>query len=252
MKIIDGSPFRGNDGSLSLSNRLRGIWKYGQSWDKDRQAQENLIAQLRNLVDNQYTLLRDVTHSGVDHPIPLILVGPTGVYMIYASAAKGIYRAKNETWAEMDSLHQRFKPTHPNLIARALLQTRFIQAYLAKHEQRLTKVEPVIFFSQSGIHIEATRPAVRLVMMDGLDRFITGIVQGQPSLTFQEIDCIVTLFTDPRAERGEAISDKTPAKTANNLIGVGNIRMHPWQWVVIGGMALIQACFVVAFVTLAF
>jgi hypothetical protein len=152
----------------------------------------------------------------------------------------------------MNNRHRRFKPAQPNLIAKALLQARFIQAHLARNGQRLINVEPVLFFSQSGIHIEAVRPAVRLVMTDGLERFITSIIQGQPSLTVQEVDRLVTLLANPQSEQAEAISVRPPARAASNLGGVGNIRIHPWQWVILGGIALIQTCFVVAFVALAF
>ncbi len=53
----------------------------------------------------------------------MVLVGPTGIQVIYASALKGVYRAKNDTWSVMDNRSHRFKPAQPNLIARTLLMT---------------------------------------------------------------------------------------------------------------------------------
>jgi hypothetical protein len=82
----------------------------------------------------------------------------------------------------------------PNLITRTLLMARAVLAYLNNQGQTLPEVEPVIVFTQTGVHVETVRPVVRVVLMDALDRFITGFIQSRGILTSEQVQDIVKLL----------------------------------------------------------
>jgi hypothetical protein len=153
-----------------------------------------VIAALGKALNNQYVLLRNVTLEGLSIPIPLVLAGPPGVRIIYASAVRGVYRAKGEGWEKMNDGSKNFSIHRPNLITRTLLMARAVLAYLNNQGQTLPEVEPVIVFTQPGVHVETVRPVVRVVLMDALDRFITGFVQSRGILTPDQIQDIVKLL----------------------------------------------------------
>ena len=93
MNIIDHSSFVDDKGEITFVERIRGTLRHGSSWYADMQAQETVVSRLENALDDSFTLIRNHILPGLDIPIPLTLVGPSGVHVIYASGIKGIYQA---------------------------------------------------------------------------------------------------------------------------------------------------------------
>jgi hypothetical protein len=94
MKIIDHTPFFNNDtGEISFLDRAKAMMKYGSSWIKEVEAQKQIITVLGKVLDRNYTLLCNVKPPGLEASFPFILVGPTGVFVMYVtplcSAPKG-------------------------------------------------------------------------------------------------------------------------------------------------------------------
>lgn len=248
MKINDLSLPSIPQSSGKLSDRLRNFLKFGLSGEKDRQAQQAFVAHTSKLLNNQYTLLCNVKLPGLDIPIPLILIGPTGIRTIYPSALRGIYRAKNDAWYVMDSGSQHFKPASPNLVARAQLMARAIETYLLKQGQQ-QEVEPALFFSQAGVHVDTIRPAVRVVLTDAADRFVAGIVQTRPTLNAATAEQIVTLLSKPAPEPPQPTAAKALApkpKAAQPL----DFRLTRRQWLILGAIALFEIFILLALVVI--
>jgi hypothetical protein len=247
MKIIDQSPLRSEDGSTSLIDRLRGIWQYGLGWDRDRQAEDRLIARLQKVLDNKYTLIRSAMLPKLELPIPLILTGPTGIYVIHASAQRGIYRAKEEIWAVMDAKSRRFRPAQPNLIRRVMLLGKVVENYLREEFPDLPEVNPVLFLGHAGIHVEAERPAVRLVRVDAADRFAASIPENPTTLDRTEVKRLIDAFTRPipKEERSEE-----SLLTDQSMLTIASIRMQRRQWLLIGLMAFIEVCLLMVFASI--
>ena len=88
MKVIERSPIGGDGGSNSIIDRIKGIWQFGLSWNRDIQAQSELISHLGSALDNTYTMIRNVALPGSSLPVPLVLIGETGVRTFYASGVK--------------------------------------------------------------------------------------------------------------------------------------------------------------------
>jgi hypothetical protein len=245
MKIIDQSPLRSEDGSTSLVDRVKGMWQYGLAWDSDRQAEERMLAHLQKGLDNKYTLIRSTMLPGLEVPIPLVLVGPAGIYVIHASAQRGYFRAKDEVWAVMDEKSRRFKPARPNLIRRCTLLSRAVESYLQKEFPNLPEITPLLFLGHPGIHVEAEQPAVRLVRMDAVDRFVGSIAQSPTVLDATEVRRITDALTRPIPEaekqRESILADET-------VMTIGNIPMQRRQWLLIGAMGLIEVCLLMIFV----
>lgn len=244
MKIIDQSPLRSEDGSISLIDRLRGIWQSGLAWDRDRQAEDRLIARLQKALDNKYTLIRSALLPKLEIPIPLILLGPTGIYVIHASAQRGIYRAKEEIWAVMDTKSRRFRAAQPNLIRRVMLLGKVVENTLRDEFPDLPEVNPVLFLGHAGIHVDAERPAVRLVRVDAADRFAASIPENPSILDRSEVKRLADALTRPipKEERsGESLlADKS-------MLSIGSIRMQRRQWILIGLLVFIEVCLLVVF-----
>jgi hypothetical protein len=217
MKVIDKSTTgnaRGRKGAASAGKAGQLLGRLGLVSDRqrERQSQDTVMAALSKALNNQYVLLREVTLEGLDIPIPLVLIGPPGVRVIYASAARGVFRARGEGWEKMREGSRNYTIQRPNLVTRTVLMARAVLAYLNNQGQSLPEVEPVLVFTQPGVHVESVRPVVRVVLMDALDRFITGFVQSRPILSPEQVQDVVKLLggtpdvVEPVA--GEVIRDE--------------------------------------------
>jgi hypothetical protein len=259
MKVIDKSELRSADGSISVTDQLRGVWQYGLSWRQDIEAQDVFITHASRLLDNKYTLLRNVALPGLEIPIPLILIGPTGIWLIYASGAKGIYRAKSETWAVMDNRSQHFRLANPNLLARTILMSRAVESHLSSTGYQLPGVESVLFLSNPGVHVDSVRPAARIVLLDAIDRFAAGITQAhnviEPEIVERTVNALnisETKLAEP--EPVAPMASKAPklpgADLAMRPYGMIGMYLPIWQWAILGVMLIMEIIILLAFVSL--
>jgi hypothetical protein len=271
MKVIDNSAADEKSGTSGPLGGVMNTFKLGRVWSQDMQAQEGIITALERLLDNRYTLLRNVSLEGLDIPIPLVLVGPPGVRVLYPSASRGVYRAKDDVWEKMEDDQKGYKSVLPNLLTRTQLMGRAVESFLTAKGYPQTEVEPVLVFSDPGIHVDTIRPVVRVVMVDALERFIAGLVQIRTFLNKDEIEKIVALFAEPKAEENasepppferDAFSfsdeDNTrqqPISVLSNLprgeravSALNKIPFTTRQWVLLILMVLVNIILLVAFV----
>jgi hypothetical protein len=60
---------------------------------------------------------------------------------------------------------------------------RALQAYIERQGVKLqVAIEPIIIAGDPGLHIESVRPAIKVMMIDGIKSFVNGLVTGKPVL----------------------------------------------------------------------
>jgi len=198
MKIIDQTPFFNPEtGELSLVDRGKAAMKYGLSWIDETKAQAALVPVLDNILDKNYTLLRNVTLPGLDTSIPFILIGPPGIYVLYVTNLNGMFRAKGDQWGTISG--STFKPEKPNLLTRTERMARAVQVYMQrqKYADLMLTVEAVLLCSNPGIHVDSLRPVVRVVMRDALERFAVSLSQARITLSPEMVHDIANRITNP-------------------------------------------------------
>jgi len=209
MKIIDKTPFLTEKGEISLLDRLRGTLQYGFSWYPELQAQQAVIARLEKPLEKNYILIRNHMLGTTGIVIPMILVGPTGLYVLYATYLRGVYRAKGDSWGTVNG--NRFQPASINLLARVARLGRALQANLKRQGYEAAfKVEAVLLAANPGMHIEAVRPVIRIVMSDALERFAISIAQAEPVFSPETVHELVDHILHPRPPKPVQTAE-TPA-----------------------------------------
>jgi hypothetical protein len=163
-------------------------------------AQETAIQTLKKVLDNRFYLLCNLILPEIELPAPLLLVGPPGIWLIQASPAKGVYRAMEDRWEEMENQTQKFRPARVNLPAQTTATAHAVTAALHNRGVAVPSIEPVILFTQPGAHIEATRPPCRLVQSDAIVRFAASLLQSRPVFAPEDIQAIVQAFKAPILE----------------------------------------------------
>jgi len=206
MKVIDcASQTTKGQPSHGLGDRMD-RFKLSRGPSQDVASQDAVIAILEKGLDNRFTMLRNVSLAGRAGTIPLILIGPPGLTVIYPSALRGIYRAKGDEWGLMDERRENFRTATPNMIVQSQQQSQDVEAWLRSNGLKITcPIDPVLIFTDPGIHLEMARPAVRIVQLDAADRFISGLLQSPPRLSKEDIQTISAMFT----KTGDIEANKT-------------------------------------------
>ena len=198
MKVVDQTPFYKENGELSSIDRVKAIMKFGAGWFKEIEAQKSVIAVLDKALDKNYTLLHNVTPAGLDARIPLILVGPTGVFVMCVTPLIGMFRAKGDQWGTITG--NAFKPERPNLLPRTERMARAIQVFLQRQGYaNLLNVEAVLLCSDPSVHVDSTRPIIRVVMRDALERFAVSITQARVVFSPESVHDVVNRILNPPA-----------------------------------------------------
>ena len=196
MKIVDQTPFYKENSELSLIDRGKAIMQFGFGWFKEIEAQKMVIAVLKKTLDKNYTLLCNIIPPGLDARIPLILVGPTGVYVMSATTKTGIFRARGDQWGTISG--NTLRPENPNLLSLTEKMARAIQVYLQrKGVVDLINVEAVLLCTDLAMTVDSMRPIIRVIMRDTFERFAVSITQARIVLTPESAFDIVNRLLNP-------------------------------------------------------
>lgn len=186
MKLIEPSAKKGEKGSL------QGYIDQARQWlpiGKPGTGFEDLVIDrfMRGL-DNRYFMLHNLQLEPLNPPFPPILIGPAGLAVLNISPEKGFFKAKETSWWKLDKTTHRFNPGRPNLIKQSLEYARKLGTILDVHGKSHPEILPLLIFANPGVHIETTNPAIRIVLMDGIDNLITAFRTSEEILTPNEIN----------------------------------------------------------------
>ena len=256
MKVIDLSPIPFETGTISLQDRLRGIMQFGFSWIPEMKSEEVVQTMLGRLLDDGFTLIKNLTLPGVEITIPLILVGPHGLNVIYNSYLRGVYRAKEEDWSVMDNRSRGFKSAKPNLVMRTKLMARAVETFLNDAGYKVDN-ESALVFTHPGIHVDTQRPAVRVLLFDALERFGARLSQSRRILAPEDVRAVVNALTT-RPQTPEEVAAKTASKpsvteTADARFSQAlkpiqkRMNFSKRQWILLGAFVVIDIIVLILF-----
>jgi hypothetical protein len=196
MKIIDKTPLHDEKGKLSAIGYVQGTLKYGLSWTAELEAQKAVVAQFQRIFDKGYVLIRNFTLPNSEIVIPIILLGPGGVYVIHVTTVKGFFEAKGDQWNTVTN--GAAKPATINLLMRVSRFARAVQVYLERINVDLkTPVEPILIATDPGAHIESMRPVARVVQSDAIKQFANSVLQARPVWRLDYAYSLADIIIDP-------------------------------------------------------
>ncbi len=211
MKVIDKTPLQNEKGEIGPLQRLQGTLEYGLSWYAEMEAQKTVVAQLDQVLEKGFTLIRNVTLGKSTIIEPLILLGPPGVYVLYVTPRSGLYEAKGDQWNVIKSGHS--YPASVNLMSRVARLARAVQVFLERQGVTLPgPVEPVLVASSPAMHIDSLRPMVRVVLSDAVRQFAGSLLQARPVLKAEVVYDLADRIITPRP-KAPAPEPETPVTT---------------------------------------
>ena len=195
MKIKDFSSIPYQGGQLSIPDRIRGVLKFGTSWINEMKSQEIVVGYLSLGLGDVYTLFRNLPLPDFDVPIPLILVGPQGVTLIYDNTTKGIFRAEGDVWSKMEGRRGKFRAVKPNLLMRVELMARALEIFLNDLGYDDLSVEGILVLTNPGTHVETTQPNIRIFLVDAISRLSSRLASAEHVLDRRKIRSILEAMT---------------------------------------------------------
>jgi hypothetical protein len=253
MQYKDFSPIPMRDGKLAFGDRLQGMLKFGFSWPRAMQSQEVVRHYLQRLLNNQYTLLRNLPlPDGVI--VPLLLVGPQGVVMLNPSPTRGVFRAQENSWLAASG--GGFRPDSPNLIQRTILYTRAVTAGLNTMGFSSVEVDGVLVFTDPGCHVDNIHATVRILLVDAIASFATRLLQERLVLGPEDVHKIISALSSSSqpVEHAEGIQgdffefqepEKTPKRSEPSVLDRAlapvnrSLNFSTGQWVLLAVLAFL-------------
>ncbi len=205
MQILDHTPFRTESGEIDILGRIKGMLKFGMSWYERLKAQDSVIAIIDKPLGNAYTLLRNITLPDTEITLPMILIGPAGIFLINVAHERGVYRAREDEWGTI--INEQFVPARINQIVRTKQMARVLQVYLDRQGYKgMLTVDPILMAADPGMHIESVRPSIRIVMSDALERFAISIAQARGAISPEAIPSLARIIVIGRPHKEEPVA----------------------------------------------
>lgn len=209
MKIIDKTPLLNEKGELGILQRIQGMLKFGFGWPNELEAQKAIITFFERQLEKGYTLIRNMTLGSSGITVPLILLGPTGIYVIHVTYLRGRYEARGNSWNEASG--NGYKPAAINLIQRTSRLASAVKAFIERQGVKLpVEIEPVLIAGNPGLHIESVRPAIKVMMIDGIKPFAASLAAGRPVLSMEAVHEFVDRIVNPRMSKKETPASPAP------------------------------------------
>jgi len=200
MKIIDKTPFVNESGELSIQQRVQGMLKFGFNWPTELVAQKAIVTFFDRQLEKGYTLIRNITLGASGITVPMILLGPAGIYVIHVTYLRGRYEARGNTWNEESGTS--FQPASVNLIQQTARMATAVKAWIERQGVKLpVPIEPVLIAANPGLHVESVKPTVRVLMIAGIKSFVTGLSTAGRVLSAEAVHEFTERIINPRPVR---------------------------------------------------
>jgi hypothetical protein len=182
--------------------------------------------------------------------------------VLLPSGVAGVFRAKGEIWMEMNRKSRKYAPVPINLITRAQLMTRVVDAFLSFHQRPHPPIQTALLFGNAGAHVDSGRSAVRVVLRDGMERFASSVIQGKAELKSKvETQDIIDALTGKLPEVEETYAEPAspvphkPTPVDKLVKTTKRLGLTPRQWIMLGLMAFVEALILIivfVFITVVF
>jgi hypothetical protein len=217
MKIIDKTPLLNEKGELRGRQRIQGMLKYGFNWPVELEAQKAIITFFDRKLEKGYTLIRNVPLGASGIVVPIILLGPTGIHVIHVTYLRGRYEVRANAWNE--EAGNGYKPASVNLVQATIRMANAVKAFIERQGVKLPiEIEPVLIAANPGLHVESVRPAIKVIMIDGVKSFVAGLAASKPVLKAEAVHEFTERIVNPRSPRKSTPAMPAPAQPASDAI----------------------------------
>ena len=196
-----------------MAQRVQGMYKYGFNWSTELEAQKAIITFFDRQLEKGYTLIRNMALGASGIVVPIILLGPTGIHVIHVTYLRGRYEARGNAWNEESG--DGYKPAEVNLIQETSRMARAVKAFIERQGVKLpVPVEPVLIAANPGLHIEFVNPAIKVMMIDGIKSYVSGLATAKHVLSVEAVHEYTDRIINPRPAKKNIPPSPLPGVSA--------------------------------------
>jgi len=225
MKVIHRSEFRSASGYISLGNMLRATTTRGSQWQRELAGEDRVAQALGRLLDDQYSLIRNLVIPGDKYDLDMVLVGPTGLWEFEVIHFTGLVNTENG-WMCWDFTQGQVRPIPRELVQRTQEKADNLAAYLAQLGLPV-EVSQATVLSTPNAPREFAVPGLQVVFVDEVQGFIqTALQLLKPAAPVPVEEIVGKLAGIEGRETGEYSPDKVLGMTQTQFfivltLGVG-------------------------------
>src|SRR6185369_7411561 len=209
MKIIDKTPLLNEKGELGIVQRIQGMFEYGFRWPVELQTQKTIITYFDRQLEKGYTLIRNYTLGKSRITVPIILLGPTGIYVIQIANLRGRYEVKGDQWNVESG--ETYKPAPANLVQQTMRMAKALRVFIERQGTKVpVEIEPVLIAGDPGLHIETVRPAIKVMMIDGIKSFVSNLATAHPVMSSENVYELTERIINPHPPKPKASPAPVP------------------------------------------
>jgi len=151
-------------------------------------------------LDNRYIMLRNLQLEKTGQVFPPIVIGPAGLAVLNISNEQGFFRIRENSWWKMNKSSHRYDPAKPNLVKQSQEYAQKLGSILDVHGKSHPEVTPLLILANPGVHIESSNPAIRIVLVDGIDNLISTLLNSEEIIAPNTINTLadsLAVMADP-------------------------------------------------------
>ncbi|MGZ9221756.1 MAG: hypothetical protein ACXW4Q_06575, partial [Anaerolineales bacterium] len=109
-----------------------------------------------------------------------------------------------------------YKPARINLIQQTLRMAKAVKVFIERQGIKLPiDIEPILIAGNPGLHVESVRPAIKVIMIDGVKSFVSGLTTASPVLKSEAVHELTERIINPRSPRKDVSAPAAPMQLAS-------------------------------------
>lgn len=160
------------------------------SFKAGERGEDEVVAELKRLLDNRWRLFRNAIVPGSDADLDAVLVGPTGVLVLEIKAYSGSFRVRGSEWQYRSN--NNWRPVDRNPIKQAVWNRQRLARYLNdKHPNEDVSVSVLLVLGREPQYIQLIKPAVYVATRPSLIGKSLAAYLAQPLLPDRTVQAVM-------------------------------------------------------------
>lgn len=165
------------------------------TWKTDNDLAQTVAGELSRLLDDRFTLIRNVSKSEIGY-IDAVLLGPPGALVFRLVDAVGVYANEGLNWMTLQA-DGSYAPARIKPSQECLDDMMKLSAYFVKHGIELPVNGVVVFMDKKRVELRAGDPAVPITRLDMLNPNLSATyLQEQPQSQQAIVSAIHLLYSE--------------------------------------------------------
>jgi hypothetical protein len=196
------------------------------------------------VLDEDFALIRNVELPKGHTAIDFLVAGPSGIWALYVEADAGQFKAEDGSFFAWETRAGGYMKIDPNPLLILKSNLTQIRTWMKDNRLPAESARTAILFTDPAAVVESSGEDVQLVGPQVVEAYPVKIAQAPAVLDESAIDRFMLAVANGTLPLPLPLSLEAGDEVAETTIWQ---RFRPWQWAVLGGLALLDILVLGAF-----